>query len=100
MEGSLALRLVAADRRGRASSTSFDPAFDTLPAYFDQRLRPALLTLLKAAVAAGQVRGDVDANDLLVRWRACACRPTMTDPVSRSGWSLSSSTGYAMVRSL
>jgi len=45
---------------------SGDPAFDTLPAYFDQRLRPALLTLLKAAVAAGQVRGDVDANDLLV----------------------------------
>jgi len=45
---------------------SGDPAFDTLPAYFDQRLRPALWTLLKAAVAAGQVRGDVDANDLLV----------------------------------
>ena len=45
---------------------SGDPAFDTLPAYFDQRLRPALRTLLEAAVVAGKIRGDIDANDLLV----------------------------------
>jgi len=56
-----------ATKRGLAKVLhSGDPAFDALPAYFDQRLRPALRTLLKAAVAAGQVRGDVDANDLLV----------------------------------
>jgi len=56
-----------ATKRGLAKVLhSGDPAFDTLPAYFDQRLRPALRTLLEAAVAAGQVRGDVDANDLLV----------------------------------
>jgi hypothetical protein len=36
-----------------------------LPRYFDQRLRPALRTLLDAAVAAGAVRTDVDAEDLM-----------------------------------
>jgi hypothetical protein len=36
-----------------------------LPAYFDQRLRPALRTLLAAASAAGEVRADVDADELL-----------------------------------
>lgn len=56
-----------ATKRGLAKVLhSGDPAFDTLPAYFDQRLRPALQTLLEAGAAAGQVRGEVDANDLLV----------------------------------
>jgi hypothetical protein len=36
-----------------------------LPAYFNQRLRPALETLLEAAVAAGEVRPDVEPGDLL-----------------------------------
>jgi AcrR family transcriptional regulator len=55
-----------AAKRGLAKALhSGDPAFDNLPGYFDQRLRPALRTLLKAAVAAGEVRGDVDADDLL-----------------------------------
>jgi AcrR family transcriptional regulator len=53
-------------KRGLAKALhSGDPAFDNLPGYFDQRLRPALRTLLKAAVAAGEVRADVDADDLL-----------------------------------
>ena len=43
---------------------SGDPAFDTLPGYFHQRLEPALRTLLYAA-AAGEVRADIDADDLL-----------------------------------
>jgi len=34
------------------------------------------------------------------RWRVCVCRPTLARLVSRSGWSLSSSTGYAMVLTL
>ncbi len=56
-----------ATKRGLAKVLhSGDPAFDTLPAYFDQRLRPALRTLLEAGAAAGQVRSGVDANDLLV----------------------------------
>jgi len=36
-----------------------------LPGYFDQRLRPALSTLLEAAAAAGEIRGDVHADELL-----------------------------------
>jgi AcrR family transcriptional regulator len=55
-----------AAKRGLAKALhSGDPVFDTLPSYFDQRLRPALRTLLAAAVAAGEVRADVDADDLL-----------------------------------
>ena len=56
---------IAAKRGLAAALHSGDPAFDTLPAYFQQRLRPALRTLLEAAVAAGEVRADVDADDLL-----------------------------------
>jgi AcrR family transcriptional regulator len=55
-----------AAKRGLAKALhSGDPAFDALPAYFDQRLRPALRTLLAAASAAGEVRDDVDADELL-----------------------------------
>jgi AcrR family transcriptional regulator len=55
-----------AAKRGLAKALhSGDPAFDALPAYFDQRLRPALRTLLAAASAAGAVRADVDADELL-----------------------------------
>ena len=53
-------------KRGLAKALhSGDPAFDNLPSYFDQRLRPAFRTLLEAAVAASEVRADVDADDLL-----------------------------------
>jgi len=55
-----------ATKRGLAAVLhSGNPAFDTLPAYFQQRLLPALRTLLDAAVEAGEVRADVDANELL-----------------------------------
>jgi AcrR family transcriptional regulator len=55
-----------AAKRGLAKALhSGDPAFDTLPAYFDQRLRPALRALLKSATAAGEIRADVDADDIL-----------------------------------
>ena len=53
-------------KRGLAKALhSGDPAFDSLPGHFDQRLRPALRKLLDAAVAAGEIRSDVDADDLL-----------------------------------
>ncbi len=53
-------------KRGLATALhSGDPAFDTLPLYFDKRLRPALQILLDAAVAAGEVRADAEADDLL-----------------------------------
>jgi AcrR family transcriptional regulator len=55
-----------ATKRGLATALhSGDPAFDKLPGYFDQRLRPALRALLDAAATAGEVRAGVDADDLL-----------------------------------
>jgi len=55
-----------ATKRGLAQALhSGDPAFDALPGYFDRRLRPALRALLETAVAAGEVRADVDADDLV-----------------------------------
>jgi AcrR family transcriptional regulator len=55
-----------ATKRGLAPALrSGNPALETLRAYFDQRLRPALRTLLESAAAAGKVRTDVDADDIL-----------------------------------
>jgi AcrR family transcriptional regulator len=56
---------VAAKRGLAPALHSGDPAFDSLRAYFEQRLRPALQTLLASATAAGEVRTDVDADDIL-----------------------------------
>jgi len=53
-------------KRGLASALhSGNPAFDPLPAYFQKRLQPALQTLLASAIAAGEVRTDFTAEDLL-----------------------------------
>jgi len=55
-----------AAKRGLAKALhSGDPAFDNLPGYFDQRLRPALRTLLENAADAGEIRTDVDGDELL-----------------------------------
>ena len=56
---------LAAKRGLAAALHSGDPAFDSLPGHFDARLRPAVGRLLEAAVAAGEVRTDVDADELL-----------------------------------
>jgi AcrR family transcriptional regulator len=56
---------VAAKRGLAPALHSGEPAFETLRDYFDQRLRPALQTLLASAAAAGEVRTDVDADDIL-----------------------------------
>ncbi|GAA2701193.1 MULTISPECIES: TetR/AcrR family transcriptional regulator [Actinoplanes] len=48
-----------------AALHSGDPAFESLPGYFDKHLRPALGALLDAAVAAGEIRDDIDPGDLL-----------------------------------
>lgn len=53
-------------KRGLASALhSGSPAFESLPAYFDQRLRPTLAGLLAAATASGEVRTDVEADDII-----------------------------------
>ncbi len=55
-----------ATKRGLAAALhSGNPAYESLPAYFQGRLLPAFRTLLDAAVAAGEVRADVNADDLL-----------------------------------
>jgi len=56
---------LAAKRGLAAALHSGAPAFEALPAYFDTRLRPALRSLLDAAVAAGEVRAGVEPDDLL-----------------------------------
>jgi AcrR family transcriptional regulator len=55
-----------ATKRGLAAALhSGDPAYRALPAYFDQRLRPAFQGLLDAAVRAKVVRPGIEASDLL-----------------------------------
>jgi AcrR family transcriptional regulator len=56
---------ISAKRGLAAALHSGDPAYDTLPSYFQKRLRPALQTLLEAAAAAGEMRADVKPDDLL-----------------------------------
>jgi AcrR family transcriptional regulator len=58
-------RFIVTKRGLAAALHSGDPAFELLPAYFQQHLGPALESLLDAAAAAGAIRPDVDANDLL-----------------------------------
>ncbi|WP_108124540.1 TetR/AcrR family transcriptional regulator [Saccharospirillum mangrovi] len=53
-------------KRGLAAALhSGDPAYSALPAYFDAHLRPALQSLLDTAIAAKEVRDDVDPDELL-----------------------------------
>ena len=55
-----------ATKRGFASALhSGEAAYAALPEHFDARLRPALEQLLGSAVAAGRIRSDVDAGELL-----------------------------------
>jgi AcrR family transcriptional regulator len=56
---------ISAKRGLAAAIHSGDPAFDRLPDYFHARLGPALQTLLDAAIAAGYVRANANADDLL-----------------------------------
>ncbi len=63
-----ALRFVdfVATKRGLAAAIySGDPAYSDLPAYFNQRLEPALASLLDAAVTRNVARADIDADQLL-----------------------------------
>ncbi|MFF0338251.1 TetR/AcrR family transcriptional regulator [Kribbella sp. NPDC004875] len=53
-------------KRGLAPALhSGDPAFDGLAGYFREEVGPALAKLLDAAAAAGAIRSDVTADDLM-----------------------------------
>jgi AcrR family transcriptional regulator len=55
-----------ATKRGLAAALhSGDPAYGALPGYFSQRLEPVLGSLLEAATASGQMRGDISPKYLL-----------------------------------
>jgi AcrR family transcriptional regulator len=72
-----------ATKRGLAPALhSGNPAFEPLRAYFEQRVRPALRTLLQSAVAAGEVRNDVESDDLL-QAVASLCMPAQDDGHAR-----------------
>lgn len=64
-----------AAKRGLATALhSGDPAYEVLPAYYDGKLRPALESLLKNAVAAGEIKAGVAPGDLLSA-AVSLCRP-------------------------
>ena len=55
-----------ATKRGLAAALhSGEPAYAALPAHFEARLRPALERLLASAIAAGRIRSDIAADELL-----------------------------------
>ncbi|HEX5353271.1 MAG TPA: helix-turn-helix domain-containing protein [Rhodanobacteraceae bacterium] len=56
---------IATKRQLAPALHSGDVAYESLSAYFLQRLKPALQTLLESAAAAGEIRTDVDSKDLL-----------------------------------
>jgi AcrR family transcriptional regulator len=60
---------IATKRGLSAALHSGDPAYETLPSYFQQRFMPALSTLLDTAAKAGEIRSDVDPEDLLLATR-------------------------------
>lgn len=63
-------------KRGLAAALySGATTFETLPAYFDKRLEPALQGLLNTAIESGEIRGDVKPYDLL-RAVASLCMPS------------------------
>jgi AcrR family transcriptional regulator len=69
-----------ATKRGLATALhSGDPAFKTLPAYFDARLQPALRALLDAAAEAGEVRVDNSPYELLRAVANLCCTPATED---------------------
>ncbi|MFD7132886.1 TetR/AcrR family transcriptional regulator [Streptomyces sp. NPDC059894] len=58
-------QFVAAKRGLKAALHSGDPAYESLPAYFQQRFVPVVTELLDAAAASGDIRSDVAPYDLL-----------------------------------
>ncbi len=71
---------ISAKRGLAAALHSGHAAYEPLPDYFNDRLRPVMRMLLSAAEAAGEVRVGVDPDDLLTAVASlCGPRPG-TDP--------------------
>jgi AcrR family transcriptional regulator len=69
-------------KRGLATALhSGDPAYDSLPAYFMQRLEPTLQALLEAASATREIRPGIEAADVL-RAITLLCQPMREAPFS------------------
>jgi hypothetical protein len=73
------VEIIFAKRGLAAALNSGDPAYNALPAYFQERLLPAFQALLEATAAAGKVRGGVEPYNLL----RSAARPPHARPRRR-----------------
>lgn len=71
---------IAAHRGLAAALNSGDPALEGLPAYFQQRLRPAVQGLLDAAAAEGEIRVGVAPNELLHAVAMLCVPPSCGEP--------------------
>ncbi|MEU9091562.1 TetR/AcrR family transcriptional regulator [Streptomyces sp. NPDC087901] len=58
-------QFVAAKRGLKAALHSGDPAYESLPAYFQQRFLPVVTELLGSAASSGGIRADIPPYDLL-----------------------------------
>ncbi|HEY9330886.1 MAG TPA: TetR/AcrR family transcriptional regulator [Streptomyces sp.] len=58
-------QFVAAKRGLKTALHSGDPAYESLPAYFQQRFLPVVTELLDSAAASGGLRADIPPYDLL-----------------------------------
>ncbi|MER5281651.1 TetR/AcrR family transcriptional regulator [Streptomyces sp. NPDC002809] len=58
-------QFVAAKRGLKAALHSGDPAYESLPAYFQQRFLPVVTELLDSAASSGGIRADMPPYDLL-----------------------------------
>ena len=72
--------LVSTKRGLAVALHSGDPTFDALPGYFELRLRPAFRKLLRAAVDAGEIRADVDSDELLTAVAGLCMSPRSDRP--------------------
>jgi len=71
-------------KRGLAKALhSGDPAYDNLRGHFERRLRPAIQQLVTAAAKAGEIRKDVDADELLAA-AASLCMSEYNDGPGRA----------------
>ena len=71
-------------RRGAAPDSAW---FDTLHAYFLDRLLPVCAQLFDAAVAAGEIRSDLEAYELMRGVGNLCIGADSDDTTTRFGWS-------------